>query len=123
MWFMATMFALSFPGNLLCLGGVICLFQAFPEFGPPDESLLWIGLLVIGYVQWFWLIPRMLDSPQLMILNLKPETDPSDKVVPSSRRQSESSPPHSQQLTLPPHFNAQGLTPLEKALQEVRHED
>jgi hypothetical protein len=123
MWFMATMFALSFPGNLLCLGGAICLFQTFPEFGPPDESLLWIGLLVIGYVQWFWLIPKMLDSPQLMILNLKAETDPADKVVPSPRRQSESSPPHFQQLTLPPHFNAQGLTPLEKALQEVCPED
>ena len=120
--FLLGVIIISFPGNLLLLLGGLCSYQLCPSCNSLDESLVLLLLSIIGYAQLFWLVPKFFTVTSMTTLNLNDDT----KNATASERTdlpvtSDSLSPAHQHLI--PHFNAHGLTPLERALQEVRPED
>ena len=101
-----TMFILSFPSSLF---GLPIMFFASYVLGVDPNTIggmyLNIFLLcVLGYVQWFWILPRILrNEPQFQMLNLfggKPEMQLLEAKAMNN---------------IP--FDSDGRTPLERVLQ------
>ncbi|MDQ3686334.1 MAG: hypothetical protein M3430_12160 [Acidobacteriota bacterium] len=116
--FLLGVIIISFPGNLLLLLGGLCCHQLCPGCDSLDASLVLLLLLTIGYFQLFWLVPKVFTDPSIIVLNLNDDT----KNATAGERTdlpvtSDSFLPAHQHLIL--HFDAHGLTPLERALQEI----
>lgn len=100
-----TMFILSFPISLF---GLPLIFFASFILGVDPNTIggMYLNvflLCVLGYVQWFWILPRVLrNEPQFQMLNLfgKPEMQLLEAKAINN---------------IP--FDAEGRTPLERVLQ------
>jgi len=71
-----TMFVLSFPSSLFALPAMLFVNISF-GFGPDSVAGMYLNILVLfalGYVQWFWIVPRFFrkGSKDLQILELNP---------------------------------------------------
>ena len=59
------MAALAFPMGLLWLLVVVAadslLGLGLSQGGRTSILLEWGGVLILGYIQWFWLLPRLID--------------------------------------------------------------
>lgn len=108
-----TMFILSFPSSLF---GIPLLFFAQAALGVDPNTIggMYLNLFllfVLGSVQWFWIVPRLLrNDPQLQILNLqlgKPEMLLSEANTIDETQ----------------FWDSEGQTPLEKVFLEKDSED
>lgn len=64
------MFCLSFPGSLLYLIFLALIFDPIAAFTPLHYFLLWGGAFIVGYLQWFWVVPRLLQGQGMTTLGL-----------------------------------------------------
>jgi hypothetical protein len=111
------MFVLSFP-----LGSLFMWAFYTGTGGIGERILLWTMALALGYVQWFHLVPALLARrrPAVTALNLSP----GDMVAsgPAAPAYAPAPPPEKQLDAAPappvPQFDARGLTPLERILNE-----
>ena len=112
------MFLLSFP-----LGSLFMWAFYTGTGGIGERILLWTMALALGYVQWFHLVPALLARrrPAVTTLNLSPD----DMVAsaPAAAHACAPGPPPAKQLDAAPappvpQFDARGLTPLERILNE-----
>ena len=100
-----TMFILSFPISLFGLPAIYFANQVL-GVNPNTIGGMYLNvflLCVLGYVQWFWIVPRVLrNEPQFQMLNLfgKPEM----QLLEAKAMNNIS-------------FDAEGRTPLERVLQ------
>jgi hypothetical protein len=117
---------LTFPAGLFC-GFILVLFFStfFASHSQPSSFyvLLWFGFFVTGYLQWFHLLPYLLDRQNLTTLGLaQTEALPEGKTrrrASRSRRRSRHAPPPPQladKSVLP--FDAVRRTPLEKVISD-----
>lgn len=60
------MIGLSFPSGLMWLAIVVGVDSvvglSLARGGLTGLSIEWIGALVLGYLQWFWLLPRIVEK-------------------------------------------------------------
>ena len=100
-----TMFILSFPISLFGLPVIYFVNQVL-GVNPNTIGGMYLNvflLCMLGYVQWFWIVPRVIrNEPQLQMLNLfgKPEM----QLLEAKAMNNIS-------------FDAEGRTPLERVLQ------
>lgn len=71
-----TMFVLSLPTSLFALPAMLFVNISF-GFGPNSISGMYLNLLMLfalGYVQWFWIVPRFFRGKRrdLQVLELNP---------------------------------------------------
>ncbi len=104
----AAMYILSFPFGLLALP-LMFLAKLFLGVNPQTIGGMYINvflLCVLGYVQWFWLVPRFLRSEsRFQILNLlggKPDLKLSEAAASSNAE----------------FCDSQGRTPVERIIHE-----
>ncbi len=102
------MIFLSFPSGF----GVFLLTWPFIDLFPPlDFFLVWLGIVVAGYVQWFRVVSNLTEGPiTLSLAQAKPAT-----VAPQAASPAEQSPKR-KRLHHIVHFDVRGRTPLERAL-------
>lgn len=102
------MYILSFPAGLLALPTMF-LAELFLGVNPNTIGGMYINvflLCVLGYVQWFWIVPRIWrNEPRLNTLNLFGETAES-KLLQAKAANSI------------PFCDADGRTPIERVFQE-----
>src|SRR6267143_6070256 len=67
------MILLSFPGGLLFFLVVGPFIDFYPSI---DYSLLALGVLAVGYIQWFHVIPRLFGKPDITLLCLSQRKKP-----------------------------------------------
>ena len=75
-WFAAEMsmsygmLILSFPSGLLyfMLAGLI--FDSIHFYTPASYFLIWFGTFIVGYLQWFWLIPYLSRQKEITKLGI-----------------------------------------------------
>ncbi|MGH9942203.1 MAG: hypothetical protein ACRD9R_07590 [Pyrinomonadaceae bacterium] len=107
------------------LGGVVMFFLALltetcescQELG---WALNWSTLMFVGYLQWFWLVPELRSRNRLTLLNLAPRAAAAGMFnglranAPTAAIQ----PPAAtvEAVISPRKFDAEGRTPLERAL-------
>src|SRR5918996_4749008 len=60
------MLLLSFPGGFV----FIALAQPFVLMGPQDFAVVWLLAFAGGYLQWFWLVPKLTSGPEIITLNI-----------------------------------------------------
>src|SRR6266446_1548375 len=103
------MFLLSFPS------GVIFFICSLPIYGsggirtPMNYFSFWLGAFVVGYVQWFVLIPR-LAAPAITSLNLGAGAPPKHR----SRRRRKRRALERLAINEVKPFDAEGKTPIER---------
>lgn len=101
-----SMFVLSFPSSLAAIPLTYLITVAFGIFSTPIAGIylnIWL-LFLLGLVQWFWLVPRLLGkNSSLQQLDL---VEPPDAVRL----------PHHDDEILPDWLDIQGATPLERVL-------
>jgi hypothetical protein len=120
------MFLLAFPlGDLALLTFDSQSFFESYSSGIGERFVRWGLALLVGYVQWFHLVPALLARrrPAVTTLNLSPDdmvaSAPAAAPVyapgprPEKQLNASSSPPV-------PQFDARGLTPLERIIAECR---
>lgn len=104
-WLEVGMFLSSFPGSLLFVivgeGVTSCVICVYVR----DPLLFWIGVCASGYIQWFYVVPRLLRTRKIITLNLgsagaMPPFDnsasssrPPEKILPQNARRIEPSIP------------------------------
>lgn len=103
-----TLFILAFPSSLFGLP-VLSFVGVALELNPNSIESLYLNLFllfVLGFVQWFWIVPRLLiNEPRFQMLNIpggKSEIQFSEAVVPNN----------------PQSWDSQGKTRLEKVFKE-----
>ena len=81
---------LSFPAGVVFLA-MIAMVVDPPSFYPPlDFSLIWLGAFSVGYLQWFWILPKVHGPREFTRLGLVETYSaklPSDKTLPTQRVQ------------------------------------
>ena len=103
------MFLLSFPSSIMFY---ICSLPAYGSGGiqtPLNYFSFWLGAFVVGYLQWFVLIPR-LASPAITSLNLGDGTRP--KCPSRCRRKKRAL--NGLAINEVKPFDAEGKTPIER---------
>jgi len=55
------LFHVTACGNVFPCGGEFDLYHAF---------LYWFGMSVVGYCQWFWLVPRIFRNKEVVRLSI-----------------------------------------------------
>ena len=100
---------LSFPSSIPA--GI--LTTSFIDIYPSvDYTILCLVIFISGFLQWFWLVPKLVHKPKILSLNLtshERETQP--KTVTNPSRLQKPRP----KLSRAP-FDKTGLSPLERAL-------
>jgi hypothetical protein len=66
----SAMFLLSFPGSLLYLVFLALTFETVNVHTPLLYILLWGGAFTVGYLQWFRVLPSLLNRPEMTTLGL-----------------------------------------------------
>jgi hypothetical protein len=117
-WLDVAMVVLSFP-----LGGLVMLILQEATLWCDacrglEATLDWATLLFAGYIQWFWVLPEILRSRQLTLLNLR---QPATIVLPEVARPDSEAPPvltaKAESFPFPPaEFDEAGLTALDRVL-------
>ena len=102
---------LSFPGGLLLFLFVGPFIDFYPSI---DYSLLCLGALAVGYIQWFHAIPRLLGKHEITLLCL------SEREKPDARENELCAHPAKLRSSRTVHHDKNGRTPLERALNEKR---
>ncbi len=105
------MFFLSFPASIFFFLWAPVIYGWEGIHAPGDYFLLWLGAFVVGYVQWFVLVPRIFAMPLITSLGLnEPVT-----LKPRSRRRKKKGKRH---LTpnQPKPFDEDGKSPLERLI-------
>jgi hypothetical protein len=102
-----TMFVLSFPSSLFALPAMLFVNISF-GFGSDSVAGMYLNLLVLfalGYVQWFWIVPRFFrrNTRDLEVLNLN--------SAPAQLGEARMSPDFS-------FFDSDARTPLERVINE-----
>lgn len=102
------MIFLSFPSGF----GVFLLTWPFIDLFPPlDFFLVWLAIVVAGYIQWFRVLLEINEGPiTLSIDQAQPVI-----IAPQAASPAEQSPKR-KRLDNIVHFDARGRTPLERAL-------
>lgn len=114
------LYLLSFPSSLLLVmfnGFLVDVGMAVDVLPPLEYTFLAIGSIVLGYLQWFHLVPALFGNRNLTMLSLaKSETIPLSKLEPVQdqvRMQTLSS-------VQIPAFDEAGRSPLERAIAKRR---
>jgi hypothetical protein len=103
------MFLLSFPSSVIFF---ICSLPIYGSGGiqtPMNYVSFWLGAFVVGYLQWFVLIPR-LAAPAITSLNLGVGTGPKHR----SRRRRKRRAVEQFATNEVKAFDAEGKTPIER---------
>jgi len=103
------MFLLSFPSSVIFF---ICSLPIYGSGGiqtPMNYFSFWLGAFVVGYVQWFVLIPR-LAAPAITSLNLGAGAPPKHR----SRRRRKRRAVERLAINEVKPFDAEGKTPIER---------
>jgi hypothetical protein len=104
------MFFLSFPSGLLFVIWSPVFFGWESIHSPTDYVLFWLGAFVVGYLQWFFLMPKLFESNGITSLGLIGKAPLRDRAR-ARRKRHRAHPSHK----LNP-FDADGSTPLERVL-------
>lgn len=114
------LYLLSFPSSLLLVmfnGVLVDAGMALDVTPPLEYTFLAVGSIVLGYLQWFYLVPALFRNRSLTTLSLgKSETIPLSTLEPAQERvriQTLSS----AQI---PAFDEAGRSPLERAIAKRR---
>ena len=67
------MVLLTFPTGIIFLPIALAFDDSFRGHFPSDFIVQWSVLAIGGFVQWFYLMPRLLEKPTLTLLGLKSE--------------------------------------------------
>jgi hypothetical protein len=104
------MLLLSFPSCILFFLWAPLIYGAETIHYPADYVFFWLGTFVVGYLQWFVLIPRVFADPLITSLGL------AHKVLPKSDSKRHTK-RHLRHLSVhePKPFDEAGRTPLERA--------
>ncbi|MBV9958728.1 MAG: hypothetical protein JO360_09920 [Acidobacteria bacterium] len=114
------MLVLSFPAGLLYLLAVAFLLHAFMPFNVPVSLyvVLWFGFFVMGYLQWFHLLPGRFRREGLTTLGLdEKEAVATSRRPHRPRRRRKSAPAQLTEKQVLP-FEATRRTPLERVISE-----
>jgi hypothetical protein len=112
--FLPLMIWLSFPSGLLLFffAGLIDVYT------PIDYSLVSLGVFIVGYAQWFHVVPRLLGRPEITTLSLARTKQTAEHEQPplqvSSKRQTSL---QVQANRIVP-FDNKGRTPLERVIND-----
>ena len=103
------MLLLSFPSSILFLLWFPVFYGAESIHYPVDYILFWLGAFVVGYLQWFVLIPRLFAAPVTTSLGFarKLRSKPASK-----RRRKRCVRPFATYEMKP--FDQEGKTPIER---------
>ncbi len=106
------MYLLSFPGGLIATAFVASL-DLLPSM---DFPVYWLIAFCGGYLQWFWLIPKLTSRPEIVTLCLSPPplAPPEISAFPLKKRADLKRKRKPRRRIV--HFDRHGLTPLERAL-------
>lgn len=113
------MYLLSFPGGLIVTAFVASL-DLLPSM---DFPVYWLLAFCGGYLQWFWLIPKISSRPEMVTLCLSPPRLPANEVAacPLTKKADVKGRRKPSRRIL--HFDKHGLTPLERALRINRNRE
>lgn len=104
----ATMFILSFPSSLFALP-VLLFAQAVLGYDPKTIGGMYVNLcilFVVGFVQWFWIVPRLFQrEPKFQTLNLP-------------RKASEILPAGTENAGVSAFYDRRDRTPLERVIED-----
>ena len=111
--FLSLMLLMSFPAALL---PVLTVDSYMPgDISPLAQyCTLWFCMFVIGYLQWFVLVPRM-RRPGLTSLGLSNACTTSTRISQKRRRRRRRRAKLDNQ-PIPPRFCTKGLSPLQRAI-------
>jgi hypothetical protein len=109
--------AVGFPGSFLAMFSVLGLFSR--ALRPSDFSFLWWAGFIAGYVQWFVVLPRMLQPTKTLTLGLsrlRRAPIPLSLGLNSSNAAATSQEKPELRTATLAQFDSKGRTPLERAL-------
>lgn len=105
---------LSFPSSIPAVVFSASFIQGYPPMIYPPFDYIVIGFVafISGYLQWFWFIPRIMQKPQIISLELRglEETRPVTVTNPTPRRK------RSRSKVPAAPFDKTGHSPLERAI-------
>ena len=79
------MVLLTFPVGIIFFPIAMALIDSVGGHYPSDFIIAWSVLAIGGSLQWFYIAPRLLEKPQLTVLNLSSELGPTVlKITPVS---------------------------------------
>lgn len=102
------MLLLSFPSCILFFLWAPIIYGAESIHYPVDYVFFWLGAFVVGYLQWFVLIPRLFAAPLITSLGLLHKASSKS----GSKRRRKRHVPLAQHE--PKAFDEDGRTPIEK---------
>lgn len=110
---------LSFPASVVFLA-LIAIFIDPPAIYPSlGFALIWLGTFSVGFIQWFWILPRLPGKSEFTRLGLA-TTDSAKTESDTKKQPSRSLPiaksPQKVRAAGVLHFDKQGLTPLERVI-------
>jgi hypothetical protein len=126
------MVLLTFPTGIIFFPIAMALVDSVGGHYPSEFIIGWSVLAIGGCLQWFYIIPRLLEEPRLTLLNLssEPETLPAPTPVPVSiQPAATTSSPPANSISVAPlkirtrkpqnqirSFDKSGRSPLERVL-------
>ena len=116
---LSVMLILSFPGGLLFFLLSDLFFDIPSVYTPISYFFLWSGAFIIGYIQWFWIIPHLLGGREITTLGLT-QGKAVDGRSPDKYSLRAQRPEQPAYICASPalHFDEKGRTPLERAIGE-----
>lgn len=113
--FQPLMIWLSFPSGLLFFFFADSLIDVYP---PIDYSLVSLGIFIVGYAQWFHVVPRLLGKPEITTLSLATTKQTAAQEQPSSRSSSRCRTAVQERQSRIVPFDSKGRTPLERVISD-----
>ena len=120
------MLLLCFPSGVLFLIVVAVLFEPTGFASAIDYSLIWLIVFGVGYVQWFWLVPKLFARSEITTLGLMSAVEtarmaPESKLAPPSLSTGiPTSMPVTKRSRIKVrcfvHFDSKGRSPLERVI-------
>jgi hypothetical protein len=113
------MFILSFPGSVLYFIFITLTSRPYDFTTPLFHFILWGGVFIVGYFQWFWFVPRLLKGQGMTTLGLLQSgaSTVCGRVAQRSssraRKRKRAAHPKGRRAA---HFDETGRTPLEIAI-------
>jgi len=112
--FLPLMIWLSFPSGLL-----LFFFAGLIDVHPPiDYSLVSLGVFVVGYAQWFHVVPRLLGRPEITTLSLAKTKQIAEQEKPPSQSSSKGQALLQVWANRIVPFDDRGRTPLERVIDD-----
>src|SRR6185295_10411644 len=75
------MVLLTFPAGIIFFPIAMALVDSVGGHYPSDFMIAWSVLAVAGCLQWFYIVPRLLEKPGLTVLNLSSAPVPAPVVT------------------------------------------